>query len=106
MLKIETEIEMGQDVDCQNWEKQHIDQYWRLQCKDPRGLVICDWNHYRICPIENNSDQYKGYGGSKFKITYLDGSVVYTTNLWSQGVIPVVYRHLYKNNALKIEMMI
>lgn len=75
------------------------DNYW-VNISHRKNSVICNWNHYVIC-AENSP--FKGFDGRKFKITYLDDSTVYTTNLWLQGTIPEQYRHLFKNNTKSVE---
>lgn len=61
--------------------------------------VICNWVHY---VIGDDKSAFKGFDGRKFKITYLDGTVVYSQNLWHQGTIPEDFRHLFANNVSSV----
>ena len=80
-----------------------INNYWtELLARDAKrpnhSVAIIDGHHY-IIEDENSSDQFRGFGGDKFTITFKDGKVVNTTNLWYQGEIPEECRHLYPDNA-------
>lgn len=61
--------------------------------------VICNWIHYII---GNEKNLIKGFDGIKFKITYFDGNIIYTNNLWHQGTIPDAYHHLFTNNVASV----
>ena len=78
--------------------------YWtKLSSNHKSGKiepVICKWEHFTIGP----EDAYMcGFGGRKFKITYIDNSITYTTNLWHQGTIPENMHHLFENNVISVE---
>lgn len=71
--------------------------YWLDQRNTPGGLVTKEYVHYRMGPEKSS---IKGHGGQKFKITHLESMlVVYTTNLWHQGEIPVHLRNKFIPNA-------
>lgn len=63
---------------------------------DPRYFVA-DGNSYWIGDEHSGSD--RGFGGAKFRVTYPDGRVVETTNLWHQGDIPEWLRPEMPDNA-------
>lgn len=42
---------------------------------------------------------FRGYGGAKFLISFFDGTIVTTTNLWSNGPIPQRFRVELPDNA-------
>jgi hypothetical protein len=45
--------------------------------------------HYRVGREQKNVPSFcKGFGGQRFKIRFLDGRFLETTNLWHQGIIP------------------
>lgn len=79
------------------------DHYWMRQVdgdeEDQRGVVV-DGVHYRLGPNKPGRGEFKGFGGRRFEIEWLDGrpSVV-TNDLWYQGRIPDKYRILLPDNA-------
>lgn len=64
-----------------------------------------DPNCVRICGIlflvggEDEGHRLRGHGGRKFKIQFLDGRVIETTNLWYVGPIPFHFRAVLPDNA-------
>ena len=60
--------------------------------------VVVDGNHFRIAN-EEQTGYFRGYGGAKFIINFLDGTTVTTTNLWSSGRIPEKFREHLPDNA-------
>ena len=80
-----------------------MNEYWENILKDDalrpeHSVAIIDGHHY-VIEDENSVDPLRGFGGDKFTITFNDGKVVITTNLWSQGKIPEDYVNLFPNNA-------
>lgn len=68
--------------------------FWREVTSDPDRLYIeeADGIHaYLICE-ESATSMFRGFGGRGFTVEMLDGSVVKTTNLWSQGVMPELWK--------------
>lgn len=58
-------------------------------CYDPRNLLV------------SGDSRYKGFGGSFFKICFLDtADVVVTNDLWHQGDIPARFRDRLPDNAV------
>lgn len=52
-----------------------------------------DGKHFVIGENRPRDDKTtKGHGGTEFRITFHDGRVVVTDNLWSQGIIPDHFR--------------
>ena len=52
---------------------------------------------YYINPNEHS--EFKGFGGRRFKIRFLDGTLTETTNLWLNGEIPERFRDRLPDNA-------
>jgi hypothetical protein len=57
--------------------------------------------HYRVGrePKSATPSFCKGFGGQRFKIKFLDGRLIETTNLWHQGVIPKRFYDRFPINA-------
>ena len=79
-----------------------LDDYWRKQSDtdndDPKrfGFVTRNWTHYRIGP---EVDWTYGFDKMRFRVTFEDGTVVETHNLWLQGTVPEHLRHLFTVRA-------
>lgn len=75
--------------------------HWRdiLENHSSASVITDSWNHFEIAPPSNGSSSTKGHGGRKFTVTFTDGRVVNTDNLWSQGVIPEWFRDRFEVNA-------
>ena len=74
--------------------------FWlgKLIIKDQPYTVRADGNHYMIMAEKDTG--MRGYGGHKWIITFKDGRVVTTTNLWHQGVIPKHFQDRLPDNAV------
>ena len=76
--------------------------YWLEWSRHTHNSAVAriDGRHYRIgredAPIPPEA---RGFGGSKFTIRFFDGRVVETTNLWTQGEIPIRFRGRLPDNA-------
>ena len=69
------------------------DWFWQKKIelmKTHAGEMIC-CNHDLYWLGEESAKGERGFGGRKFEIINLDGSVRYTTNMWSNGTIPDKY---------------
>lgn len=69
-----------------------------------RAVITDEWEHFVISDERSTASAMRGFGGRPFLIRFADGREVYTTNLWSQGRIPVRFRtsgsfHLFTPNA-------
>lgn len=76
--------------------------FWdsKIGIKDRPEVARINGEHFVIGREEMVSPyEFRGYGGSKFHIKFHDGREVITTNLWHQGEIPTVFRHMLPNNA-------
>lgn len=71
--------------------------FWTDLFKHSPNNVVIDGKCYHIDP--NEKAKHKGFGGRKFKIRFLDGTLVETTNLWLNGEIPEHFRERFPNNA-------
>lgn len=72
-------------------------RFWEEQLKDRNDAVVIDNKHYRIG--REDAKGSRGHGGSKFVIEFNDGTIITTTNLWYQGVIPPRLRDKFPNTA-------
>lgn len=75
--------------------------FWTDLFNHSPNNVVIDGKCYHIDP--NEQAKYKGFGGRKFKIRFLDGTLAETTNLWLNGEIPEHFRGRFPNNAEFIE---
>lgn len=81
-------------------------EFWSEKIKwaeegDPLAVRV-DGRHYHIG--EENADPrgFRGFSGAKFVILFHDGRSVTSTNMWHQGTIPEMLRHLMPDNAVFI----
>lgn len=65
----------------------------------PEQVITSDYRHCVIVPSTGGPAAHKGFGGRKWEITFTDGRVVETDNLWSQGEIPPWMRDRFTPNA-------
>lgn len=75
---------------------------WGELCNRDRLLKDCvriNGKHYIVGPEDDTRRQWRGYGGSKFRIRKFDGGEIVTTNLWHQGDIPDHFRERLPDNA-------
>lgn len=77
--------------------------YWTNLARnhDKVNWVVCNWTHYIV---GGENEKWKGLCGRKYKIVYLNGKEVFTTNLWYQGEIPENERFQFRNNVSKVEL--
>ena len=77
--------------------------YWqeRVRRKHNKRQVVINGEVYQI---GNNSDSFRGFGGRKHVIQFLDGRIVTSTDLWHNGVIPVHFRDQLPDNAKFIDI--
>lgn len=69
-------------------------------------IVIYPSNNKLYCYYiedEFEKSQMRGHGGRKFKIKFTNGKTIYSTNLWSNGVIPEDLRDKFKVNTISLE---
>lgn len=79
------------------------DEFWGPLAKaadDGRSAIIGNV-HYRIAdePRAGAPDHCRGFGGRPHTIEFFDGRTITTRNLWTQGVIPPVWRDRLPDNA-------
>jgi hypothetical protein len=75
--------------------------FWTDLFKHFPNKVVISGKCYHIDPNENS--EFKGFGGRKFKIQFLDGTLVETTNLWYNGTIPEHFLGRFPDNAKFVE---
>lgn len=72
--------------------------YWNGKVKivNDADVVRVNGEHYYIGKEDEN---FKGYGGRRFKVSFFDGRIVETTCLWNNGTIPESFKHKLPDNA-------
>lgn len=68
----------------------HTCNFWRekleLMKRDfPRHKRFLADDTVYFIDAENSNDSFRGYGGARVRVTFPDGAVVYSTNLWCNG---------------------
>src|SRR5688572_23731049 len=71
--------------------------------KDDPDVVRIKNRHYVIAP--DSAGGFRGFGGARFVVHFMDGRVVETHNLWSQGTIDEAWQKLLPDNTTQIEGM-
>jgi hypothetical protein len=79
------------------------DAFWaeHSERSDDRQIITEEYGHFSL----GDEDAYpkrgpgRGFDGAKFRITFNDGRVVWTTNLWSQGTVPEHWHDRFTSNA-------
>ena len=66
--------------------------------KDKYLHPVMDGTCYCICD-ENSKSSFRGFGGALFYITFNDGHMVATTNLWSNGSVDLRFKDQLPDNA-------
>lgn len=66
--------------------------------KDKYLHPVMDGTCYCICD-ENSKSSFRGFGGALFYITFNDGHMVATTNLWSNGSVDSRFKDQLPDNA-------
>lgn len=78
-------------------------QFWKEIIAEKDKHTIINGECYAIGD-EKDKSYFRGYAGRKFKIQKDDNTVIETTNLWYQGVIPEEFRNELKDNAKFIDI--
>jgi len=64
--------------------------FWRDALSDPELVVTEQDGKLLAYSIGDETESsFRGYGGRRFTIRFLDGREVVTTNLWFRGEVPV-----------------
>lgn len=77
------------------------DAYWARMSDVSQRVVTYDFQHF-VIGDEGSRSYMRGFGGRRFRVTFHDGEVVWTTNLWGQGQVPEHWRDRFEPNA-KVE---
>ena len=80
----------------------HWDDLFRI--KDRPDVVRVKGVHYQVGAKTNGRSDWKGFGGTPWRIEFLDGRVVETDNLWCQGHIAEHYKQRMPDNATMAEV--
>lgn len=70
---------------------------WTFEPDQCRAVRV---NHKHYAVGENTDKGFRGFGGRAFRIRFHSGSIVETTNLWSQGDIPERFWDRLPDNAV------
>ena len=73
-------------------EKCFKKHFWQETLDDT--AIIIGGECYHIGD-ENSTSYFRGMGGAKYTIKKKDGTIIHTTNLWHNGIIP---KELYKGD--------
>lgn len=76
--------------------------FWRkyMERKDDGKCIRADGKHYIAGnQTERTEPKYRGFGGDRWRISFFDGRVVETVDLWHQGTIPDHFRERMPDNA-------
>src|ERR1043165_2063768 len=71
----------------------------------PNRIVTLHYEHYQAASWEIDTcgrSEWKGFGGASWKVTFLDDTVKFTNNLWSQGTIPELWRPRFTPNVKEL----
>jgi hypothetical protein len=75
--------------------------FWNQVYEDKDNYIFINGKSYQVCDEEWNG--IRGFGGKEFKIKMNNGSIIKTTNLWTQGRIPKRWKYKLVDNAEFIE---
>jgi hypothetical protein len=84
-------LERGSCFSCDLWKG-------RARDMDPTKAVTAEGRYYSIGP-GGGSQGGKGFGGHPWVVTFTDGRVIRTDDLWFGGDIPEAVRDLFPPNA-------
>ena len=75
--------------------------FWleKVEIAKQEKAVRIKGRHYIIGLEDPQVRMFRGSGGTKFTVSFFDGRVVETTNLWHQGQIPEHFRERLPDNA-------
>lgn len=81
----------------------HIN-FWNeiVDDKDNPNRVRVNGKAYYI-GNEKDKSSFRGFGGARFHIKFLDGREVISTNLWHNGEIPEDFRDRLSDNAVFVK---
>lgn len=79
-----------------------------LTQRDDMMIVTPEYGHYTAVYWgirKSERDRWKGFGGSPWQATFLDGSVKTTNDLWFQGDIPAVWQSRFTPNVVGLRSL-
>lgn len=88
-------LETGRCFSCDLW-------LGRVQemATDTTRVLTPEWRYYSIGEATNAPKDCKGFGGHPWVVTFTDGRVVFTDNLWLGGEVPEALRDRFTPNAI------
>jgi hypothetical protein len=82
--------------DCTHW----LARVRALSSPHADSIVVSQsWNLYSIGAENRSENGFRGFGGTKWIVRFNDGRTLRTSNLWSTGVVPEVFRERLPQNA-------
>lgn len=80
-------------------------EFWLDVTKETDIHPIFNGNCYCLAVniIDNRNPKWNGFGGRWFKITFNDGRVFYTNNLFHNGVVPDLWKSKLPDNCVLTE---
>ncbi len=83
--------------DCHFWQGK---VNWANDPVEALNCVRVKGQHFHIAPpVPTGQIGFRGHGGRKFLIKFLDGRVVSAANVWHQGTIPERFKARLPDNA-------
>ena len=85
----------------------HTLEYWlEIMVDMDKRIIIADNRCYRLRAEYDTNAGFRGFSGARFYIRLNDGTEITTTNLWSIGKIPEVFRkeRSHKAECIKIDV--
>lgn len=81
-----------------------MERFWIDKVKaiklQPNRFPIINGNLYFIDKEHNAESSFRGFGGREFKIRFLIGKQITTTNLWDNGKVPDNHKEQLPDNAI------
>lgn len=83
---------------CDHWRER---AGWLVAGHNPDGnaVLVAGGRFYTVCPDARDRG-FKGFGGRPWVVTWPDGRVVRTRNLWCGGVVPSLWRGRLPDTAV------
>jgi hypothetical protein len=84
-------------------DPQWVEKYWSEQAQvdeadpDRLGFITGDGHHFRVGSA--GRVWTRGFGGLRWLVTFDDGRRIETTNLWTQGLVPLEFRERFSVRA-------
>lgn len=74
---------------------------WDERSRDIKDNTVIANGHWYTIGDEDSKNSFRGFGGSKFQFLK-DGKLITSTNVWSGGDIPLIWRDKIPDNSILI----